>query len=148
MTSRISITFDEETFEKIKKDSIRNNTSFAEIVRNISIEYYSQKNNIQEEKLLRKFDELEKNLLSILDNRIENIDQKINRDTSYTLIIYHLVKELIGDLFAGDKSEDERAEKIRHAVSFAKILALKLHPVDSMISKESITSNIKKEYLQ
>ncbi len=145
---KLTVRFDEETFEKIKKDSIRNNTSFAEIVRNILIEYYSPSNDIQEEKLLKKFDELEKNILSILDNRIENIDQKISRDTSYTLIVYHLIKELIGDLFAGDKSEDERTEKIRHAISFAKILALKAHPVDSMVSKETITSNIKKEYLQ
>lgn len=141
-----SITIDDSLYEIITKDSIAHNISKSEAVRIKLGEAYHAASK-QEEKVVKKFDSFERKLIETIEEKISKIEMQNIRNLSYILSNHHLIKYIFGELVYAKLEPEKISEEIRKIVSQAKALALKTHPVDSLNSKESITSNIFSEHL-
>ena len=144
---KFSITVDDDLYEIIKKDSLSNKVSKAEVLRRRLVEaYYASAK--QEEKVVQRFEEFEKKIIQMTDEKLERINIQGVRNLTYTLANFHLLKLIVRDTICSDMDEENRTKTLREYASYAKALALKVHPVDSLNSKESIVDNILPEHLK
>ena len=142
-----SITVEDDLYEIIKKDSASHQTSKSEIIRRRLTEaYHSQAK--QEEKVVKAFEVFEKNISETLDKKFSKIEMQNVRSLSYTLSNYHLLKFILRDVLFENIDEVQQMNKVGEYASLAKAFALKVHPVDSLNSKENITSNIFPQHLE
>jgi hypothetical protein len=141
-----SITVDDSLYEIITKDSIAHNISKSEAVRiKLGEAYHASAK--QEEKVVKKFDGFERKLIETIEEKFSKIETQNVRSLSYILSNHHLIKYIFGELIFADLEPEKISGEIRRIVSLSKSAALKTHPVDSLNSKENITSNIFPEHL-
>lgn len=141
-----SITVDDSLYEIITKDSIAHNISKSEAVRiKLGEAYHASAK--QEEKVVKRFDGFERKLIETIEEKFSKIEASGVRNLTYELVNHHLLKVILRDILFAELPPEEQTKEIRDYVSYAKGLALKIHPVDSLNSKENITSNIFPEHL-
>lgn len=143
---KFSISVDDGLYEILTRDSLSSGFSKSEIVRVKLVEAYHAQAK-QEEKVVKAFEIFERNILKILEEKFSKIETQNVRNLSYILSNHHLIKYIFGELIFADLEPEQISEKIRRIVSLSKGAALKTHPVDSVNSKENITSNIFPEHL-
>jgi hypothetical protein len=88
-----SITIEETLYNLITKDSLTGHISKSEVVKRRLVEnYYST--TIQEEKVVKRFDEFEQNVydrLETMENKMVNI---MTKDIMYSITNFHYMKML------------------------------------------------------
>lgn len=142
-----SITVEDNIYDAIVKDSVSLNISKAEAVRKRLVEAYLSTEK-KEEKIVKRFEEFEKTVHKSIDEKIEKLINHMTRNLSYTLTNHHLIKMIIRDVIHKGLEPDKQVELSKQYLSIAKALGLKIHPVDSLYSKENITSNVLPEHLK
>lgn len=143
----LSFLVDENIYDAIVKDSVSLQISMSEAVRRRLIEAYLSTEK-QEEKIVKRFEEFEKTVHKLIDEKNEKLTNHMTRNLSYTLTNHHLIKMIIRDVIHKGLEPDKQVELSKQYLSIAKALGLKIHPVDSLYSKENITSNVLPEHLK
>lgn len=143
---KFSISVDDGLHEILTRDSLSSGFSKSEIVRVKLVEAYHAQAK-QEEKVVKAFEVFERKLIETIEEKFSKIEIQNVRNLSYILSNHHLIKYIFGELIFADLEPEQISAKIRRIVSLSKGAALKTHPVDSLNSKENITSNIFPEHL-
>jgi len=142
-----SITVEDNIYDAIVKDSVTLNISKAEAVRKRLVEAYLSTEK-KEEKIVKRFEEFERNIHKYMDEKTDNLNNQVKRNLSYTLTNHHLIKMIIRDVIHKGLESEQQVELSKQYLSIAKALGMKIHPIDSLHSRENIMSNVLPEHLK
>jgi hypothetical protein len=140
MAKKIAFMAEEDLEKIIVKDALSNNVSVAEIIRRRLVDSYSSTQK-QEEKVVKRFDEFEKNVYNRIDELENKMMSAVTKDIMYSITNFHYLKMLT--LHGLNKTVGD----VKNLVSLAKSETL-FNPTDSINSKKRFEENINEEHLK